>query len=134
MATTEAYQGYLTIGGVEIQKITSLSKNFPKDTADDTTYDSNGWEEKKIIKKRVSLDVSCKYEELTGQEDILDEAYSNETTLAVVYRPTGTGSGQKEWTFTALVTSLTVDGPHDDTLNMNFTLESTGSATMANQT
>jgi predicted secreted protein len=117
----------LTVAANTIQKITSCDLSLTNEQADATTNDSNGYKESIHSDAQATLDVTCKYEELTGVLAVLTEAFSTRTPagLQCIYTPASSDT----YTFNAHVTSLSISSPTSECVEVSFTLESTGAVT-----
>jgi hypothetical protein len=113
-------------GAVEVANITSADLNLSVDLADDTTNDHDGWKANCRADAQAVLDVTCKYAETGALLDLLDEAYTAGGSLACVFTPI---SGGDTYTFTANISSLNISASTGETIDMSFTLESTGTVT-----
>lgn len=118
-------------GATEVQNILSADLNGGFDLADDTTNDSDGYKENAYADRQVTLDVTCKYAETGGIQDVFAQYYSaTPGTLTVTYQPLGAGVGTKyEYVFTARISSCNISSSTGETIETSFTLESTGSIT-----
>jgi hypothetical protein len=117
---------FASMGGVEIQNILSADLNGSIDMASDTTNDSNGFHENCYADQQVTLDITCKYAEATGIEDVMQEFYTNRAGATFVFTPI---SGGDSWSFTGRISSLNVTTTTGETIEVSFTVESSGTIT-----
>jgi len=101
----------------------SYNYKHTNELADDTTMDSAGWKEAVMSNRQVVLDISGKYSEAAGgQLDAMVEAVSSFGTVAVVFTP----AGGDTFSFTANISNFSIDAVTAETIDVSFTLESTG--------
>lgn len=123
-------QADVTIGGTDIQNILSCDINCTNELADDTTNDSNGYKEACYSDQQITLDITCKYDETgaAGIDKVLDAFFDRTTSNEYVAQPT---TGGYTYTFDGLVSSLNISTTTSETIEVSFTVESTGTITFS---
>lgn len=133
MPTTGPINGTLykiTVGGTEIDSLTSNSVSFSMDTRDVTTKDSSGNREllATISSASYSAEGIVALDDTYGVEELYD-AFIARTAVAVVFTTGLTGDVQ--WTQNAIITSCEIDAPMEDNVTFSASFEGTGAITKA---
>lgn len=120
---------YVAIAGIQ-----GLKLKVDQEVYDVTDHDSGAWMEHIIGRKQVTISVSGNYDEAdAGQVNVITTATIAGTMVTWRYRPRGTGSGLKEYTFTGSVTNCEIDNPNDAASKLTFDIQVTAAVTQANQ-
>lgn len=119
-------------------KMDSLTINLNLAEIEAGHFDDGGWTPYLTGKQDATIDFSCKIDTdastgmLDAGQEILLEAYFDKTEILVKFAQR-TGTGIREWSSTALVTSLVSDNPDGDVAMYTGTLRLTTKPTEGTQ-
>lgn len=100
------------------------------DTLDDTTY---GVDERTKVASLEDGSFSLELLDTTGTWGAAWNALAVGSSDTVVIRPEGTGSGNREVTFTGIITSRSLEMPYEDLAKISVSGEISGPVTEATQ-
>lgn len=131
-----AYLKLSTDGGstyTKLGKVDSLTININAAEIEAGHFDDDGWLEYLEGKKDATIDFSCKYDESDPGQDILLDYHFDSLTLDIEWAHK-VGTGNRKYTATAIVTSLSPDFPDNDVAMITGTLRITSKPTPGTQT
>lgn len=134
MAKLNGTGGSFFWNAVEIENVKSASIDLSTVAVDATDNDSAGDKEYLVGDRDGTCSVTVNYEPaaLSCQEDLIEDFHSG-TDRTVIWQPT-TGSTFKKYTFSAIITGMSIPAAHDTTVEMTVTFQITGGITVGTQT
>lgn len=134
MPTTGSINGTLykiTVGGTEIDSLTSNSATFTAETRDTTTKSSGGWKESQTTLKSgsYSAEIIVSLDDAYAMEELYD-AWVAGTPVSVVFTTGVTGDVQ--WSQNANITECSIEAPLEDNVTGSFSFEGTGPINKSN--
>lgn len=115
-----------------VAKHMDASLDMQLETADSTTNDSNGSKTHEIIFDDGSLTFKVYTDEADAGQNVLRDAYEIKAKIPVIYQPRGTGSGKRQYSFSASVT-MKRGTPMSGLATTDVTLKKDGAFTISNQ-
>ncbi len=136
MATTGIVNGtslLLYVDGTAVSHSTNFTINMTMETRDATTKDSSGWSDKLEGLRSWSIDgeAMMAFDATYGFDDLF-ALYNGRTSATVLFSTEV--SGDKYYTGTGYLTSLSETAGVEDSATFSFTFEGTGTLTEGSQT
>jgi len=100
-----------------------------QDLHDATSNDDNLWKVDVVGHKKMTINVTCNYDEADAGQIIMRAGYFAGSTLMFKYRPRGSTSTYREQLFSANFTSANLAAPTQGVMEESYTLETTGAVT-----
>lgn len=134
MPTTGKINGTLykiTVGGTEIDSLTTNSASFAVDTRNTTTKDSGGNREllPTILSADYAAEIIVALDDAYAFEELYD-ALVAKSLVTVVFTTAVTGDVQ--WSQSAVVTQADIDAPMEDNVTGTFAFAGSGAITKSN--
>lgn len=131
MATTGIVNGtdlLIYVGGTAVAHATSHSLSLSMDTRDATTKDSEGWTDRLegLRSWEISGNALFAFDAAYGFDDLFT-VYTGRTAVTVKF--SSEVSGDKYYSGSGYLTSLTLDAPTEDNASFAFTVQGNGTLT-----
>ena len=114
------------VGGSALEEVVSVAFSYNVNAVDATSNDDSGNKVYLAGDLDATCTVTCNYDPGGSEQDTIRTNSLAKTTTAFTYLPDGAG---ETYTFNGIITSVSVDGSHEEVVQMVVEIQITGGVT-----